>query len=616
MLTGYKGKLLYVNLDDGTSKSIPLLNEAIEKYIGGRGLAAKLYWDLVPPEAHPLAPENVFMVLTGPLSGTMVPCACKHLIVTKSPATGGWLESYSSGRIAAELKFAGYDGLILTGKAESPAFVLIEDDQVSFPGAGRFWGKGAFEAETHLKEILHPDCGCLSIGQAGENLLRFACVGSEFFRKAGRGGAGAVLGSKNVKGIAVKGSGGIACADIPGLHALVHRHYALYQKSPVAKIRHQFGTPLTLNITNAAGMLPTRNFSRGQFDRAIGTIDKDGVAKAAVAHRACYGCPMACSKITLVREGLFAGTRLEGPEYETLGMLGSNLEIDYLPAVMKANYLCDDMGMDTISAGGIIGFAMECYERGLVTDKDTGGLKLHFGNYMAALELLELMARKEGFGAFCSQGVRDMARTLGPEAEAFAMHSKGLEFPAYDPRAGWGTAVTYSTTPRGGCHRRAWPPTKEVLGGMEPFTTEGKARMVMDLMDENSVLHSLIVCDFFGKMIFLETRDWLECLSLVTGREFTEAELARSAAMTETLIRRINVREGLTSREDTLPGRILREALPSGPPRGKVIGEENFLKMRAEYYLLRGWDEEGVPLPATLAKYGFDEEPKFEIPGS
>ncbi|MEW6666437.1 MAG: aldehyde ferredoxin oxidoreductase family protein [Thermodesulfobacteriota bacterium] len=615
-MKGYKGKLLHIDLDAETSRVIPLHEELIRKYLGGRGFGAKLYWDLISPEARPLSPENVFLVLTGPLSGTMVPCACKHLIVTKSPATGGWLESYSSGRIAAELKFAGYDGLLVTGRAKGPSFVVIEDDKVSFPSAERFWGRGAFEAETYLKETMHPDCGCLTIGQAGENLLPFACAGSEYFRKAGRGGAGAVLGSKNVKGIAVKGSGGIACADVPGVHALVHRHYRLYQKSPVAKIRHQFGTPLTLNITNAAGMLPTRNFSRGQFDRAIGTIDKDGVAKATIAHRACYGCPMACSKITLVKEGLFAGTRLEGPEYETLGMLGSNLEIDYLPAIMKANYLCDDMGMDTVSAGGIIGFVMECYERGLLNDSDTGGLKLHFGNYTAVLDLLELMARKKGFGAFCSQGVRDMARALGPEAEAFAMHSKGLEFPAYDPRAGWGTAVTYSMTPRGGCHRRAWPPVKEVLGGVEPFTTEGKAKMVMDLMDENSVLHSLIVCDFFGKMISLETRDWIECLGLVTGREFTETDLAESAAATETLIRRINVREGLTSREDRVPDRILREALPSGPPQGKVIGEENFLKMRSEYYSLRGWDEEGVPTPATLSKYRFDEEPKFEIQGS
>jgi aldehyde:ferredoxin oxidoreductase len=612
-MKGYKGRLIHIDLEKESWKSIPLPEQILRKYIGGRGLGAKLYWDLLPPRTSPLDPENLFMVLTGPVSGTMIPCACKHVIVTKSPATGGWLESYSSGRIAAELKFAGYDGLILSGKAKAPTFVLIEDDEVRFLIAESFRGRGCFETESHLKEILHPDCGSLTIGPAGENLLKIACVSSEYFRKAGRGGSGAVLGSKNVKGIAVKGSGGIPCADIPAMHALVRKHVELYQKSPIAKARHLFGTPLTLNITHPAGMLPTRNFTRGQFDKAIGAIDKDGVARATVSHRACYGCPLACSRITLVKEGPFAGTRLEGPEYETLGMLGANLEIDHLPAVIKANYLCDDLGMDTVSAGSIIGFAMECYEKGLLTDMDTDGLKLDFGNHQAMLELLELMGRRKGFGALCSEGVSKMARRIGRGTEAFAMHSKGLEFPAYDARAGWGTAITYSTTPRGGCHRRAWPPMKEVLGGVDPFTTEGKAKMVIDMMNENHLLHSMIVCDFFGKMISLTVQDWIECLEVVTGHAFAPAELAESAIRIETLIRKINLREGLTLQEDILPGRMLEEPLPSGPPAGKIIGTKNFLKMRSEYYARRGWDESGVPTAETLALCGFEEDPQFEI---
>ncbi|RJX29905.1 MAG: aldehyde ferredoxin oxidoreductase [Desulfarculus sp.] len=616
MPPGYKGQLLHIDLGTESSQAIALPEEVLHKYIGGRALGAKLYWDLIPPEAHPLGPDNVFMVLTGPLTGTMAPCGCKHLIVTKSPASGGWLETYSSGRIAPELKFAGYDGLLITGKAKRPSLLFIQDDKVSFQDAGHLWGQGSFATETYLKQALHPECGCLSIGPAGENLIKFACVGSDYFRKAGRGGAGAVMGAKNLKGLAIKGSGGVGCADLPGLYALIKKHYEVYKQSPIANARHKFGTPLTLNITHAAGMLPTRNFSRGQFEAAIGTIDKDGVAKATVADRACYGCFLACSKITQVDEGVFAGTKLEGPEYETIGMLGSNLEIDYLPAIIKANYICDDLGMDTISAGVIIGFAMECYERGLISKRETGGLELKFGNYLAAVELLELMGRKQGFGAFCTLGVRDMARLLGREAETFAMHSKGMEFPAYDPRAGWGSTITYSTTPRGGCHRRAWPPMKEVLGGVNPFTAEGKAELVVEMMNENSVMHSLVVCDFPGKFIPLKNPDWAEYLGVVTGQKFTAAELEQRAEVAETLVRRINIREGFTVEQDRVPRRILHEALPSGPPEGKIIGEENFLKMRSAYYALRGWDEQGLPTPETLARCGFEQEPRISLEGA
>jgi len=317
--------------------------------------------------------------------------------------------------------------------------------------------------------------------------------------------------------------------------------------------------------------------------------------------------------MTQVKDGVFEGLKIEGPEYETLALLGSNLGIDYLPAVMKANYLCDDLGMDTISAGVIIGFVMECYERGILTKKDTGGLELTFRNYEAAHQLLELMARREGFGAFCAKGVKEMARSLGRGTEDFAMHCKGLEFPGYDPRAGWGSAITYSVTPRGACHRRAWPPAKEVLGGLNPFTTEGKAAMAIELMNENSVMHSLLVCDFPGKFIPLSVRDWAEYLNAVTGLDYSEQDLNDLVERTETLIRRINLREGLTAQDDLLPRRILEEAHPEGPPKGMVIGMDNFLTMRSEYYLLRGWDTEGVPTEETLAKFKFDEEPTVAL---
>lgn len=608
MLHGYKGKLLYVDLSKETYGTIEPPEDILRKYIGGRGLGAKLYWDLLPEDSDPLGPENVFMVLTGPLSGTMVPGAGKHVIITKSPATGAWLDAYSSGRMSPEMKFAGYDGIVITGKAKKPVYLLIEDDRVEFRDAGHLWGKGAFAAETFVKENIHPDCGVLSIGPAGENLVNFACVGSEYYRKAGRGGAGAVMGSKNLKLIAVKGSGGISCADMQGVRELVQKHYESFMESPAGIARRRYGSPITMTITHAAGMLPTRNFSKGQFERGVGTIDKDAMEEAKIADRSCYACFVSCGKLTEVKDGLFKGLRLEGPEYETLALLGSNLEIDYLPAIIKGNHLCDDLGIDTISAGGVIGFVMECFERGILTTEDTDGLELTFGNYDAALKLLELIAYRKGFGDFCSRGVRDMARELGRGTEDFAMHCKGMELPAYDPRAGWGAAITYSVTPRGGCHRRAWPPLREVLGGVNPFTTEEKAELVREMMHETCVMHSLLVCDAPAKTIPTGIPGYRKYLNLVTGLDYSDDDLVERAEIIETLIRRINVREGLGSGDDFLPKRILEEALANGPAEGKIMGTDNFLKMRAEYYKIRGWDEEGKPTEETIQRCGFEKE--------
>lgn len=605
MLYGYKGKLLHLDLSNREFKSVSIPNIILKKYIGGRGLGAKLYWDLISPEATPLGQKNILMVLTGPLGGTMVIGSGKHVIITKSPSTGGWLESYSSGRVTPEIKFAGYDGLIFTGKLDHLGGVFIKDNNVEFSDASFLRGKGAFETETYIRKKFHPECGTLSIGPAGENLLPFACIGSDYFRKAGRGGSGAVMGSKNLKFIAIKGSGGISCANMQELHKLVLKH----QK----KVKFRTSTPMTMTFTNSAGMLPTRNFYKGQFERAIGRIDIQAINKVKIASRACYACFAACASITKIKEGEFKGITLEGPEYETLAMQGANLEIDYLPAILKANYLCDDLGMDTISSGVIIGFAMECFERGILTKKDTEGLELTFGNYKAALKLLELMAHKKGFGAFCAQGVKKMAISLGHNSEHFAMHSKGLELPAYDPRAGWSTTITYSVTPRGGCHRRAWPPAKEVLGGVNPFTIKGKAEMVRELMNERCVLHSLLVCDMANGVIRLKIADWARYLNIVTGSNYSKEDLNHRTEIIETLIRRINIREGFSSKDDYLPKRILEESHPDGPTKGKIIGTDNFLKMRSDYYLCRGWDSEGVPTQETIAKYEFNSEPTIKI---
>jgi len=605
MLDGYKGKFLFIDLTNYSHKIISIPEDIFLKYIGGRGLGAKLYWDLISPDIKPLDPNNLFMVITGPLGGTMALGSAKHLIVTKSPTTGGWLESYSSGRITPELKYAGYDALIITGKAKKPIYLTIEDDEINFNNAEFLWGKGAFDTETYVKENFNPECGCLSIGPAGENLLQFACVGSDFFRKAGRGGTGAVMGSKNLKSVAIKGSGGVNCAELDNLYQLTLKY--------VKKRKRRVITPMTLSFTNAAGMLPTHNFTRGQFDNAVEKIGIIAINNLTISHRACFACYASCSNITKVQEGEYKDLVLEGPEYESLALLGSNLEIDNLPAIMKANHICDDLGMDTISAGVIIGFVMECFERGIITTEETGGLDVRFGNCESVIKLLKLMAYKKDFGDFCAQGVKKMSDQLKHGTEDYAIHSKGMEFPGYDPRAGWGSSITYSITPRGACHRRAWPPAREIIGGLDPFTIDRKPEIVIELMNERCILHNLVVCDFPHNALLLDPSIWCDFLNYITGIDYTWDTLNLKAEIIETLIRRINLREGLTQEDDVLPKRIIEESLNNGPAKGKIIGNDNFMKMRSKYYELRGWDENGIPTSTTIDKYQFDDDSTFKI---
>jgi aldehyde:ferredoxin oxidoreductase len=300
---------------------------------------------------------------------------------------------------------------------------------------------------------------------------------------------------------------------------------------------------------------------------------------------------------------------VEGPEYETLGMFGSNLLIDSLPFIIQANILCDRLGLDTISAGNVIGFAMECFDRGLISAKETEGFEVRFGDAEASLALIEMMASRKGFGDILAEGVKAASERIGKGSGRFAMHVKGLEFPAYEPRGAFGSGLSYAVSPRGACHRRAWPPAKEILGGYPPFTTEGKAEMIKELYDQNCVLHSLLVCDMPAKFIPLSLDDYSNYLQAVTGESFSTDDFLTIAGRIETLIRMFNLREGFTRKDDTLPYRTLFEPLPDGPAKGRSIREENLDRMIDDYYACRGWDSQGVPGEATLRKYDLSREP-------
>lgn len=596
-------KLLRVNLTTGEHSEYPIPDELFRKYMGGRSLGARLLYDLLPPNTDPLSEQNVLLFLTGPLTGTIAPGGSKFVVITRSPATNTFLDTYSSGHLAVELKMAGYDGLFIEGRSPKPCYLYVNDGDIQIRDAGFLWGKDTFETERTLLEMLGEEFGISTIGPAGERLVKIACINSDFYRQAGRGGGGAVMGSKNLKAVAVRGTGSITSDDPVSMMNKVNKMFDKIASSRVAQARMQYGTPMTMNITANAGMLPTRNFQTGIFPEGMDKIDGPGVEKMTVKTRGCYACPTACGKVTKARDTIYEGTLVEGPEYESAAMLGSNLGISQLSSVIKSNETCDRLGIDTISAGVLVSFTMECYERGILSEQEIG-YPLNFGNYVDANKLIEDIAYRRGIGDILAEGSRNAANIIGRDSIKYAMQVKNLEFPGYDPRAGFGSALTYAVCPRGACHRRAWPPAKEVLGGYLPHTVLGKAEMVKEMFDENCIFHSLLVCDCVCKFVPMKISEYVDFLNLATGSDYTETGMWEMADMTETLIRMFNTREGFSRKDDIVPDRILYEAHPDGPNKGKIIGKENFDFMLSEYYALRGWDDNGIPKPETIAKYG------------
>ncbi|MCB2190453.1 MAG: aldehyde ferredoxin oxidoreductase family protein [Deltaproteobacteria bacterium] len=615
MYRGYTGKILKVDLSTGDVRFWAWPPSWQDQYMGGRGLGARLMLDSAASDVSPLEPANLLYFLTGPITGTLLPGASKFVVVTKSPASGGFCDSYSSGRFALELKYAGLDGMAVTGKAEGPSILVINNQSVRLVPAVEFWGSDTLSTERRLKELYGQDSGVVCIGPAGENLVRFASINSDYYRQAARGGVGAVMGSKNLKAIVVRGNMGVGCADPAGVMELVLEYRDLLLASEVARKRMKYGTPLSLDITNALGMLPTRNFQETHFPEAEGQIDGDGFLKDVVANQSCLGCMVACSKISKTGNGPFAGDVLEGPEYEAFALLGSNLGVSDRATVIRANLVCDELGMDVISAGGVIGFYFECLKKGLVDTGPDEDPETGFGNGEAMLNLLKLIAHKRGVGKILAEGVSGAAEVFGSPTKLLAHHVKGLELPGYDPRGGYGVALSYAVCARGGCHRRAWPPRIELLKNIPADTSDGKAAMVKEMSDENNVFHSLLACDFPFKLAGLGMGHCRRYLKAVTGQDYSEEDLWRTAGRIETAIRLYNLAQGLGRDDDTLPPRFLKEKAPSGPNQGMVIPARSLDEMLDEYYELRGWDSKGIPRAETLAALKLDDYGSFAVSG-
>ena len=600
-MSRFEGRVLYINLSTASFRKDKIESRIIDQYIGGRGLGGYLALKEIPAHVDPLGPENRLMFITGPLAGTPFPGTGKFVVVTRSPATGTFCDSHSSGLLAPALRFSGYDIVIINGKAPSPIYLWIEDDKISFCPADDLWGLDTYATETILRDRHgHVDTGVAVIGPAGENLVKFASISSDFYRQAARGGVGAVMGSKNLKALVVRGTGSIPVAQPKRMKELQLQQIAKLPNSPGGQSRIKYGTTASLTITNAAGMLPTRNFQQGTCPEATGTIDAAGFLEVTTGVAGCYGCMMPCGRLLEVD---YKGKklRLEGPEYETIGLMGPNIGVTDRGAIASLNILCDRLGLDTISAASVLAFTMECAERSLLNDPALAGL--HFGDADAAEQLLEAIAQRRGFGNLMAEGVKEMSCHIKQGSDHFAMHVKGLELPAYDPRAGFGTGLTYAVAPRGGCHRRAWPPAKEVLGNVPPYTTVGKAAMVKETFDKRAILHSLVACDFHPDALPITMVEYRDFVEAATSYAYTLSEWAECADRIETIIRLFNVREGFTRADDTLPQRLLKDPLPDGPARGQLFGQEGLDHMLDEYYALRGWDNEGIPTAETLKRY-------------
>ncbi|MCE5335669.1 MAG: aldehyde ferredoxin oxidoreductase family protein [Desulfobacteraceae bacterium] len=588
---GYFGKMLEVDLTAGKS-TVRALDEAVLRdYIGGEGLGAYLLYKELPAKADPLSPANVFMMLTGPFNGTACPSARLN-VSFKSPHTGIYGHSQVGGPIGNEIKWAGWDVVMLKGKSPKPVYIAIHNDKVEIRDASAVWGKDTYATEEFMKEDLKDDeYKTMVIGPAGEKQVYFSCIIVDRFRAAGRSGGGAVLGSKNVKGIAVKGTKAVPVVNVEAFNKAAKEAWDLGHNVEAWAGIKRWGTGGLMEFANyVSGSLVTKNYSTSWFADVNMIGGEEASRTFWKRHVSCPNCPIHCMKLGVVRTGgNYDGLIAEGPEYETGVMMGSNLGISDLDACMKGIETCDAMGLDTISTGNTIGFAMELMERGILTPADHDGMKLEWGNAETAIEMVNKIANKEGkAGALLSLGVKRMAEKIGKDSIKYAIHVKGQELAAHDPRGFKPRGVSYAMGQLGGCHHEGNSP-------------EGQAIW--------AYLSSMVLCSFMAGVPWSKRNPGIVCdmLNPLTGWNTTPDEYWATAKRIITIMRSFNIREaGISRKDDVLPVRLRTEALPEGPKKGAVFTDEDTKKMQDDYYAYYGWDENGIPTEETLKKLKLD----------
>ncbi|MEM4157231.1 MAG: aldehyde ferredoxin oxidoreductase family protein [Candidatus Methanomethylicaceae archaeon] len=608
--SGYKGKILRINLTTKKTSTVDITDEFARKYLGGNGFSARFIFDMVDPRIDAFDPTNVVCMMTGPFQGINIPTAGKYHMATKSPLTNGFFDSISGGHMGAQIKYAGYDGFIITGRSDKPVYIFVDDDNVEIRSADKIWGRLTGETQEMIKEELGDPKICVSaIGPAGENRVRYACVITEY-RAAGRGGVGAVMGSKNLKAVAVRGSGTNEVADPEKFEEWMKWFNEEVKKVPaLASGLPTYGTPvLVSSINNMFGALGTRNHQTEVFEGWEGisgeTLKKNYWDK----DTACPACPIACSKVFSDKGGKWKGAISEGPEYETIYSLGSMCGISDAGAVIKGDSLCDEYGMDTVTYGVMVSFMMECYQRKLITKKMTDGVEFKFGNDEAMVGFIEKTAKRIGFGDLMAEGTLRAARIIGGNSERFAIQVKGLEIPGHSARALRGMALGYATATRGGSHHDPRP-TGEYAGASDRKAVEGKAAWVIGTMQMTTIGDSLVNCHFLERLLgFTLTQKYVDMINPVTGFGYTYNELVDVAERILDLERAFNVMTGIRRKDDTLPRRFLEEPIPEGPSKGMHTDEATLNKMLDEFYELKGWDKRtGIPTKEKLLRMGLED---------
>jgi len=600
-------------LTNGKVSEEKLNEDDCRMYLGGSGLATKYLFDEVPEGADPLGADNELIFMTGPLTGTESPSAGRYCVVTKSPLTGFWAEANSGGSWGVCLKRAGFDGIIFRGISPRPVYLVVDDGKAELRDAGHLWGKGVSETDRLVKEDLGEDFNVACIGISGENLVKYAAIINDVHRAAGRCGVGAVMGSKRLKAVAAGGTQEIAIANRDVFSELSRRNYDLVNESMLKITLETYGTAMTTDLVNVRGGFPTRNWQTGVFP----DIDKiSGITLEStllVDRKHCYACPISCCRVSVVRSGPYA-CKGEGPEFETIGAFGAMCALESLEAITFAHNLCDDYGLDVISTGSTIAFATECYERGILTRAETDGLELRFGDPDPVIELIHRIAKREGIGDLLAEGTRRTATRLGKGTEVFAMNVKGLELPAYDPRAAKICGLAFATANRGGDHITAYIegpafidipfPVVEDSRIEEPMMeVPAEAKVVKDLEDALTVFDCVGTCKFMG--MALSAEDWVDMISNCLGWEFSVSDFRKAGERVYNLARAFSVRDGLVRADDTLPRRLLEEPLPEGPAAGHKV--ERLDEMLDAYYGFRGWDAKtGKPTAAKLRELGLD----------
>lgn len=615
-MKSYRGKLLWVDLTTQTVQEEAIPESWMREFIGGEGFVIKLLYDRLPAKIDPLSPENLLIFASGPLNGSMAPSSGRMAVGFKSPLSGTCSSASVGGHFVPAMKKTGYDVLVVQGKAATPTYLHITPNGVEFKDASHLWGQEVAVTEERIREELgNKKVRIAEIGVGGEKLTRFAAVMIDGHRAAGRGGAGAVMGSKNLKAIAVDGSlDGLELHDTPTFKEQCRIARQDLKDEPfVGQLLSKFGTPAFVAGINATGTFPTRNWQKTTFDQAEAISHEAYHKTLKVEAEACHACPIACGRKTEILDGPYKGQKGYGPEYEGLGNLGAKTDIADLNSITMAYYLCDRYGLDIISVGQVIASAMEWYERGIIDSTVTDGIDLRFGNAEALVQMTEKIGKREGFGNVLAEGVKRAAEIVGKGAEEYAMHVKGMEMAACGVRASKGEALAHMASERGADHMRPYASTVDAYGYIAPElgihekkspTQDGDKAWVKALKEYSMISNMLGTCLFTTVTMAVKGSTWTNILNAATGLNLTFAELMQCAERVINLEKLFILREGFTRKDDTLPKRLLTEPAPDGVGKGQVVNQDVILD---EYYAAMGWDvKTGVPTLAKLKELGLE----------